>query len=73
MPADRKMIPKPSKPIPKNPSGQPVEMKDIGESISGKQPEIGEKETGVGRRVPPPAPKRRGRRAPPRRRTGPPA
>jgi hypothetical protein len=56
MPADRKRIPKPSKPIPKNPSGDPEEMQKIGESISGEQPEIGEKFTGIGsqRRQPPP-------------------
>jgi hypothetical protein len=42
--------------------GEPGEMKRLGESISGTQPEIGQKETGVGRRVPPPVPPvRRGR------------
>ena len=54
MPADRKRIPKPSRPIPKDPSGEPGEMRRIGESISGEQPEIGEKDTGIGRRQPPP-------------------
>ena len=38
------------------PSGYPGEMKALGESISGTQPEIGEKDTGVGRRSAPPAP-----------------
>lgn len=48
-------MPKPKKPIPKNPSGEPDEMKEIGEAISGEQPEIGDKDTGVGsnRRLPP--------------------
>jgi hypothetical protein len=61
MPADSKRIPKPRRPIPRNPSGYPGEMKAIGESISGTQPEIGEKDTGVGRRQRPPVPKRRPR------------
>ena len=34
-----------------DPSGDPRQMRDLGESISGTQPEIGHKDTGVGRRV----------------------
>jgi hypothetical protein len=61
MPADDKRIPKPKKPIPANPTGEPEEMKKIGESISGTQPEIGDKDTGIGskRRQPPPGEKSR--------------
>jgi hypothetical protein len=33
-----------------DPSGEPDEMKALGESISGTQPEIGHKDTGIGRR-----------------------
>ena len=61
MPADRKHIPKPSKPIPNNPSGEPAEMKEIGESLSGRQPEIGEKDTGIGKRIPAPHPEKESR------------
>lgn len=32
-------------------SGDPGDMKELGESISGSQPEIGHKDTGIGRRV----------------------
>ena len=32
-------------------SGEPDDMKELGESISGTQPEIGHKDTGIGRRI----------------------
>lgn len=50
----KKPVPPPE--TPENPSGFPGEMKAIGESISGEQPEIGEKDTGIGRKVNPPQP-----------------
>lgn len=50
---------------PGEPSGEPGEMRRLGESISGTQPEIGQKDTGVTRRQPPPVPPvRRVRRKP---------
>jgi hypothetical protein len=61
MPADRKRIPKPSRPIPKDPSGDPKEMQKIGESISGTQPDIGDKDIGAG--TPPRQPPQNERRA----------
>ncbi|UPT73771.1 MAG: hypothetical protein M0D55_18280 [Elusimicrobiota bacterium] len=60
MRADKKKIPKPSRPIPANPSGEPEEMQRIGESISGSMPDIGEKDIGAGTkpRQPPPGEKK---------------
>ena len=34
-----------------DPSGDPRQMRELGESISGWQPDIGHKDTGVGRRL----------------------
>jgi hypothetical protein len=38
--------------IPRDPSGNPREMRELGESISGWQPDIGQKDTGVVKREP---------------------
>lgn len=47
------MSPKKRKPKKDEPeTGSPEEMKEIGESISGDQPEIGEKDTGIGSKPP---------------------
>ncbi len=48
--------PPPPKGTPEEPSGEPEEMKAIGESMMGEEPEIGQKDTGVGSQQPPPAP-----------------
>lgn len=48
-PADKRRK-SPGKPE-REPSGEPGEMNSLGESISGTQPEIGHKDTGVGRRL----------------------
>lgn len=41
----------PKRPDEQEPSGDPEEMKALGESISGKQEPIGHKDTGIGRKV----------------------
>jgi hypothetical protein len=46
--------------IPRDPSGNPREMREIGETLSGWQPAIGQKDMGVIKNEPPAAPRSSG-------------